>query len=77
MRDTRARATGATRRAPSPVPIGESCASPTNTSAPAGSTTPKRLLDHILAAAPTQGDALHLAGIVAFRQGDIATVARC
>ncbi len=32
----------------------------------------KRLLDHILAAAPEQGDALHLAGIVAFRQGDIA-----
>jgi hypothetical protein len=32
----------------------------------------KRLLDHILAAAPEQGDALHLAGIVAFRHGDIA-----
>jgi hypothetical protein len=30
------------------------------------------LLDHILAAAPEQGDALHLAGIVAFRHGDIA-----
>jgi hypothetical protein len=30
----------------------------------------KRLLDHILAAAPNQGDALHLAGIVAFRRGD-------
>ena len=29
-----------------------------------------RLLDHILAAAPNQGDALHLAGIVAFRRGD-------
>ena len=32
----------------------------------------KRLLDHILAVAPNQGDALHLAGIVAFRQGDVA-----
>lgn len=32
----------------------------------------KRLLDHILVAAPNQGDALHLAGIVAFRQGDVA-----
>ena len=32
----------------------------------------KRLLDHILSVAPNQGDALHLAGIVAFRQGDIA-----
>jgi len=30
----------------------------------------QRLLDHILAAAPHQGDALHLAGIVAFRRGD-------
>jgi hypothetical protein len=29
-----------------------------------------RLLDHILAAMPNQGDALHLAGIVAFRRGD-------
>jgi hypothetical protein len=28
-----------------------------------------RLLDHILAALPNQGDALHLAGIVAFRRG--------
>jgi hypothetical protein len=28
-----------------------------------------RLLDHILAVAPNQGDALHLAGIVAFRRG--------
>ena len=36
----------------------------------------KRLLDRILAAAPNQGDALHLSGIVAFRQGEIATVAR-
>jgi hypothetical protein len=32
----------------------------------------KRLLDRILGAAPGQGDALHLAGIVTFRQGDIA-----
>ncbi len=32
----------------------------------------KRLLDHILAVSPNQGDALHLSGIVAFRQGDIA-----
>ncbi|HLY88376.1 MAG TPA: tetratricopeptide repeat protein, partial [Acetobacteraceae bacterium] len=31
----------------------------------------KRLLDHVLAASPNQGDALHLSGIVAFRQGDI------
>jgi Flp pilus assembly protein TadD len=31
----------------------------------------KRLLDRILAAAPDQCDALHLAGIVAFRLGDI------
>jgi tetratricopeptide (TPR) repeat protein len=31
-----------------------------------------RLLDHVLAASPNHGDALHLAGIVAFRQGDIA-----
>ena len=31
----------------------------------------KRLLDHILDVSPNQGDALHLAGIVAFRQGDI------
>jgi len=31
-----------------------------------------RLLDHILEASPNQGDALHLAGIVAFRQGEIA-----
>jgi Flp pilus assembly protein TadD len=31
----------------------------------------KRLLDHVLAVSPNQGDALHLAGIVAFRQGDI------
>ena len=31
-----------------------------------------RLLDHILRVAPNQGDALHLAGIVAFRQGDVA-----
>ena len=30
----------------------------------------KRLLDHILAVAPNQGDALHLAGIVTFRLGD-------
>jgi hypothetical protein len=30
----------------------------------------KRLLDHILNVSPNQGDALHLAGIVAFRQGD-------
>ena len=29
-----------------------------------------RLLDHILTAAPNQGDALHLAGIVAFRRGN-------
>jgi hypothetical protein len=29
-----------------------------------------RLLDHILGAVPNQGDALHLAGIVAFRRGD-------
>ena len=36
----------------------------------------KRLLDHILGGAPNQGDALHLAGIVAFRQGDIADGAR-
>jgi Tetratricopeptide repeat len=36
----------------------------------------KRLLDHILTAAPNQGDALHLAGIVAFRRGDpIASLA--
>lgn len=33
----------------------------------------RRLLDHILAVAPTQGDALHLAGIVAFRMGDPTT----
>jgi Tetratricopeptide repeat len=32
----------------------------------------KRLLGHILDTAPHQGDALHLAGIVAFRQGDVA-----
>ena len=32
----------------------------------------KRLLDHVLAASPNQGDALHLSGIVAFRQGNIA-----
>lgn len=31
-----------------------------------------RLLDHILAAVPDQGNALHLAGIVAFRRGDVA-----
>ena len=31
----------------------------------------KRLLDHVLTASPHQGDALHLAGIVAFRKGDI------
>ena len=31
----------------------------------------KRLLDHILSASPNQPDALHLAGIVAFRNGDI------
>jgi hypothetical protein len=31
----------------------------------------KRLLDHILGVSPNQGDALHLAGIVAFRKGDI------
>ncbi len=31
----------------------------------------KRLLDHVLTASPNQGDALHLAGIVAFRKGDI------
>src|SRR3954464_5849078 len=31
-----------------------------------------RLLNHILRVAPDQGDALHLAGIVAFRQGDVA-----
>jgi hypothetical protein len=31
----------------------------------------KRLLDHILRVAPNQGDALHLLGIVVFRQGDI------
>ena len=36
----------------------------------------KRLLDHILAVAPHQGDALHLPGIVAFRMGDPAEVAR-
>jgi tetratricopeptide (TPR) repeat protein len=33
----------------------------------------KRLLDHILSAAPSQGDALHLAGIVALRLGDPTT----
>ncbi len=33
----------------------------------------QRLLNHILGAEPHQGDALHLGGIVAFRQGDIAT----
>ena len=33
----------------------------------------KRLLDCILQVAPNQGDALHLSGIVAFRQGEIAT----
>jgi Flp pilus assembly protein TadD len=32
----------------------------------------QRLLDHILRASPLQGDALHLAGILAFRQGDTA-----
>jgi tetratricopeptide (TPR) repeat protein len=32
----------------------------------------QRLLNHILGAEPNQGDALHLAGVVAFRQGDIA-----
>lgn len=32
----------------------------------------KRLLDHVLEVAPNQGDALHLSGIVAFRQGDVA-----
>jgi tetratricopeptide (TPR) repeat protein len=32
----------------------------------------RRLLDHVLAVAPQQGDALHLAGIVAFRLGDPA-----
>jgi tetratricopeptide (TPR) repeat protein len=32
----------------------------------------KRLLDCVLAASPQQGDALHLAGIVAFRMGDPA-----
>jgi hypothetical protein len=32
----------------------------------------KRLLDHILRVAPDQGDALHLSGIVTFRQGDVA-----
>ena len=32
----------------------------------------KRLLDCILDAAPNQGDALHLSGIVAFRMGDPA-----
>jgi hypothetical protein len=32
----------------------------------------RKLLDHLLAAAPNQADALHLAGIVAFRQGDVA-----
>jgi tetratricopeptide (TPR) repeat protein len=33
----------------------------------------KRLVDYILAAAPNHGGALHLAGIVAFRQDDPAT----
>jgi tetratricopeptide (TPR) repeat protein len=33
----------------------------------------QRLLSHILDAEPNQGDALHLAGIVAFRHGDLAT----
>ena len=33
----------------------------------------QRLLNHILGVEPQQGDALHLGGIVAFRQGDIAT----
>ena len=32
----------------------------------------QRLLNHILGEEPNQGDALHLSGIVAFRQGDIA-----
>ncbi len=32
----------------------------------------KRLLERILETAPNQGDALHLAGIVAFREGEIA-----
>jgi len=32
----------------------------------------QRLLNHILGVEPHQGDALHLAGIVAFRQGDVA-----
>lgn len=33
----------------------------------------QRLLNHILGGAPHQGDALHLAGVVAFRLGDIDT----
>jgi hypothetical protein len=33
----------------------------------------QRLLNYILGTEPNQGDALHLAGIVAFRQGDIVT----
>jgi Tfp pilus assembly protein PilF len=33
----------------------------------------QRLLDHVLAVAPNQGEALHLAGVVAFRQGDVPT----
>src|SRR5689334_13384247 len=32
----------------------------------------QRLLDRVLGAEPHQGDALHLAGIVAFRQGYVA-----
>ncbi|HEX4173017.1 MAG TPA: tetratricopeptide repeat-containing glycosyltransferase family protein [Acetobacteraceae bacterium] len=32
----------------------------------------QRLLDHVLSVAPNHGDALHLAGVIAFRQGDIA-----
>jgi tetratricopeptide (TPR) repeat protein len=65
-----------TRRAPGPgtvpMPIGEVLRIANEYERTSRLDDAKRLLDHVLAASPNQGDALHLSGIVAFRQGHIA-----
>jgi Tetratricopeptide repeat len=55
-----------------PLPVGEVLRIANEYERTARLDDAKRLLDHVLAASPNQGDALHLSGIVAFRQGNIA-----
>jgi len=65
-----------TSRAPAPgtvpLPIGEVLRVANEYEQSGRHEDARRLLDHILAVAPNQGDALHLAGVVAFRLGDPA-----